>query len=179
MAGARSGSARVPQPVPVPGPPEASVRSTGGLRRSATPRHCGWHAGLPTRGQSLALSAPLAFSSSPYGGLLLLGGYGLHTRLPSQRRASRPTATFTGIIGRHRRRAWRLDGTLAGGGGAVRPWTAPRVARLAPRYGPALDAQRLLGATRGSRYSLQRWCQMPCVNWRRTACLAKPIAPLD
>src|SRR5215813_3506783 len=38
--------------------------------------------------------------------------------------------------------------------GAVLPWTEHRVALLAQRFGPALYAKRLLGATRCSRYSL-------------------------
>src|SRR5262249_11954746 len=38
--------------------------------------------------------------------------------------------------------------------GAVFTWTEHRVALLAPRFGPALYAKRLLGATRCSRYSL-------------------------
>src|SRR5215475_11617183 len=38
--------------------------------------------------------------------------------------------------------------------GSVLPWTEHRVALLAPRFGPALYAKRLLGATRCSRYSL-------------------------
>src|SRR5262249_24164684 len=51
-------------------------------------------------------------------------------------------------------------GQVCGGGdpgawvGAVLPWTEHRVALLAPRFGPALYAKRLLGATRCSRYSL-------------------------
>src|SRR5262249_37417299 len=51
-------------------------------------------------------------------------------------------------------------GQVCGGGdpgawvGAVLPWTQHRVALLAPRFGPALYAKRLLGATRCSRYSL-------------------------
>src|SRR5262245_40078587 len=40
------------------------------------------------------------------------------------------------------------------GVGAVFTWTAHRVALLAPRFGPALYAKRLLGTTRCSRYSL-------------------------
>src|SRR5215831_9360992 len=39
--------------------------------------------------------------------------------------------------------------------GAVFTWTEHRVALLAPRFGPALYAKRLLGATRCSRYSLR------------------------
>src|SRR5262245_12499623 len=38
--------------------------------------------------------------------------------------------------------------------GAVCTWTEHRVALLAPRFGPALYAKRLLGTTRCSRYSL-------------------------
>src|SRR5262249_27422246 len=51
-------------------------------------------------------------------------------------------------------------GQVCGGGdpgagvGAVRTWTEHRVALLAPRFGPALYAKRLPGATRCSRYSL-------------------------
>src|SRR5215471_4591123 len=42
------------------------------------------------------------------------------------------------------------------GVGAVFTWTAHRVALLAPRFGPALYAKRLLGTTRCSRYSLRK-----------------------
>ena len=51
-------------------------------------------------------------------------------------------------------------GQVCGGGepgawvGAVFTWTEHRVALLAPRFGPALYAKRLLGTTRYSRYSL-------------------------
>src|SRR5262249_43660584 len=51
-------------------------------------------------------------------------------------------------------------GQVCGGGdsgagvGAVLPWTEHRVALLAQRFGPALYAKRLRGATRCSRYSL-------------------------
>src|SRR5215470_18977011 len=41
--------------------------------------------------------------------------------------------------------------------GAVLPWTKHRVALLAQRFGPALYAKRLLGATRCPRYSLKKW----------------------
>src|SRR5215471_10943913 len=37
--------------------------------------------------------------------------------------------------------------------GSILPWTEHRVALLAYRFGPALYAKRLLGATRCSRYS--------------------------
>src|SRR5262249_13549318 len=53
-------------------------------------------------------------------------------------------------------------GQVCGGGdpgagvGSVRTWTEHRVALLAQRCGPALYAKRLLGATRCSRYSLQK-----------------------
>src|SRR5262249_48433892 len=53
-------------------------------------------------------------------------------------------------------------GQVCGGGdpgagvGAVRTWTEHRVALLAQRCRPALYAERLLGATRCSRYSLKR-----------------------
>src|SRR5262249_49144991 len=68
-------------------------------------------------------------------------------------------------------------GQVCGGGdpgawvGAVLPWTEHRVALLAPRFGPALYAKRLLGATRCSRYSLKYWaimttliCKLTCPN---------------
>src|SRR5262249_10297042 len=45
-------------------------------------------------------------------------------------------------------------GDPGAGVGAVLPWTEHRVALLAQRFGPALYANRLLGATRCSRYSL-------------------------
>src|SRR5262245_6449465 len=45
-------------------------------------------------------------------------------------------------------------GDPGAGVGSVLPWTAHRVALLAQRFGPALYAKRLLGATRCSRYSL-------------------------
>ena len=54
-------------------------------------------------------------------------------------------------------------GQVCGGGdpgawvGAVFTWTEHRVALLAPRFGPALYAKRLLGTTRYSRYSLRKF----------------------
>src|SRR5262247_2923706 len=53
-------------------------------------------------------------------------------------------------------------GDPGAGVGAVLTWTEHHVARLAQRFGPELYAKRLLGATRCSRYSLQkgRICEM-------------------
>src|ERR671929_1227100 len=45
-------------------------------------------------------------------------------------------------------------GDPGAGVGAVLPWTEHHVALLAQRFGPALYAKRLRGATRCSRYSL-------------------------
>src|SRR4029450_4093864 len=52
------------------------------------------------------------------------------------------------------------------GVGSVLPWTEHRVALLAQRFGPALYAKHLLGATRCSRYSLKK-CEFK-ENYRNT-----------
>src|SRR5262249_30868321 len=67
-------------------------------------------------------------------------------------------------------------GDPGAGVGAVLPWTAHRVALLAQRFGPALYAKRLLGATRCSRYSIEnrRFENMGCAGVRR----ASPAWPM-
>src|SRR5690349_18188777 len=73
-------------------------------------------------------------------------------------------------------------GQVCGGGdpgagvGAVLPWTEHRVALLAPRFGPALYANRLLGATRCSRYSLEKErISIPC----RLTLVHAPATPVQ
>ena len=45
-------------------------------------------------------------------------------------------------------------GDPGAGVGSVLTWTEHRIALLAQRFGPALYAKRLLGATRCTRYSI-------------------------